>query len=182
MQSETTTVEILEAKSQYQHCHIYVPDLEQRLSAIYANSKYYSFLKIVPNRSKALEIAARLQQRHDEPILTITPKGYAIWVWEPEASRERQLQHPVQLSNSSPQNLISPSDYQPRRIRVPDLDQALVALEIAGQYYSLLRIEKNLDKAVEVVTQLERRQDQGVMTETPKGYAIWVLEPEAYLA
>lgn len=76
---------ILGSSNQYQSCHIYVPDLEQRLEAIIFNGSYYALFKVVDNRQQALEIAAKLSRRGDTPIITPKEQGDAVWVLEPEA-------------------------------------------------------------------------------------------------
>jgi len=76
---------ILESRSQYRPCHIRVPDLDHRLSAIAVEGQYYSFFKVVKDRAQALEVAARLARRGDQTTITSTVKGEVVWVLEPEA-------------------------------------------------------------------------------------------------
>jgi len=62
-----------------------VPDVKKPLAAIEVSGKYYSFLKNVPDRDKALKIALQLTDEGDKVLLTQTRKGYLIWVLEPDA-------------------------------------------------------------------------------------------------
>lgn len=89
--SNAATTRILESRSEYQPCHIRVPDLEHRLPAISVDGKYYSLFRVVKDRKQALEITARLARRKDESVITKTARGDVIWVLEPEAQLERNL-------------------------------------------------------------------------------------------
>lgn len=76
---------ILEARSDYQSCHIQVPDLDKYLAAIQYEGKYYALLKTVHDRQQALELAARMSKRGDPILITRTSQGDAVWVLEPDA-------------------------------------------------------------------------------------------------
>ena len=78
------TTKIIESRSQYRHCHITVPDLEHPVAAVFVDGEFYSFLKAVKKAEKAIEIAAKLGNSGDKTVITKTPKGYVIWVREPE--------------------------------------------------------------------------------------------------
>ncbi len=81
----STPCKILDSKSQYRTCHIRVPDLQQRLAALWVDGKYYALFKVVPTVDKAMEITARFGRRGDETVIAKTKKGYSVWVLEPEA-------------------------------------------------------------------------------------------------
>ncbi len=74
------------SKALYHTCHVYVPDLGERLPAICVGQKYYSFLKVVKEKQKALDIVAKLYNSGDRALITSCSKAYAIWVWEPDVS------------------------------------------------------------------------------------------------
>lgn len=178
---------ILSSRSQYQPCHIQVPDLEKRLPAIRVGDRYYSLFKVEPERDRAVRILEKLLKRGDDALIIQTTKGYVVWVWEPEAHPENFAQ-PSQSINSPPTPsrnfdqvpiLTSRNLYQPCHIRVPDLKQRLAAIKFEGAYYSLFRIETDLERAIERIQQLNQRSDKAVITPSPRGYIIWVLEPEA---
>jgi hypothetical protein len=189
--SSQTTVNppprILESRTQYQPCHIRVPDLDDRIVAIRVDGKYYSLLKLVRERQQALEIANRLSNKGEETIITATVKGDAIWVLE----RDAYLDLPVQPVSAIPNSLHpsvgaakileSRSQYRPCHIRVPDLDHRLSAIAVEGQYYSFFKVVKDRAQALEVSARLARRGDQTTITSTVKGDVVWVLEPEAEL-
>lgn len=78
------TTKIIESRSRYRPCHIAVPDLEQPVAAILVDSEFYSFFKAVKDAEKVLAIAAKLGDSGDMTVITKTPKGYVIWVREPE--------------------------------------------------------------------------------------------------
>ncbi|HEY9805354.1 MAG TPA: hypothetical protein V6D04_02205, partial [Candidatus Obscuribacterales bacterium] len=68
---------------------IRVPDLDHRLSAIAVEGQYYSFFRVVKDRSQALEVANRLARRGDQATITSTAKGEVVWVLEPEAELDK---------------------------------------------------------------------------------------------
>ncbi|WP_199336732.1 hypothetical protein [Oscillatoria sp. FACHB-1407] len=81
----TTSYKILTSPSQYQPCHIRVPDLNKPIAAIRSDGKYYSLFKITDDTQQAVQLIKRLSARGEETIITKTVKGYGIWVFEPEA-------------------------------------------------------------------------------------------------
>jgi len=83
--SERPAVQVLMSPEQYQTCRIRVPHLNRRLFAVLAQGKYHGLFRSRINREKALDIAAKLQYRGDQPIVTQIGEGYAVWVWQPEA-------------------------------------------------------------------------------------------------
>nr|WP_290228232.1 hypothetical protein [Trichocoleus desertorum] len=176
---------ILQSRTQYQPCHIRVPDLDDRIVAIRVDGKYYSLMKLVKERQQALEIANRLSNKGEETIITATVKGDAIWVLE----RDAYLDLPAQPASATTQPkslgaakiLESRSQYRPCHIRVPDLDHRLSAIAVEGQYYSFFKVVKDRAQALEVAARLARRGDQTAITSTVKGEVVWVLEPEAEL-
>lgn len=83
--STNTPCKILASRSQYQTCHIRVPDLDKRLAAIFFDCHYYSLFKVVDEVQQALQIVRRLSYRGEETVITKTEKGYGLWILEPEA-------------------------------------------------------------------------------------------------
>lgn len=65
---------------------IHVPDLDKLLNAVYLNNRYYSIFRIEDKAEKALELAAKITQRGDETAIVALQQGYAVCVWEPEAT------------------------------------------------------------------------------------------------
>jgi hypothetical protein len=78
-------VPILDSREQYQTCRVRVPHLKSRLFAVLVQGKHYSLFRSGVAQERALEIAVKLEHRGDEPIITQTGKGYAVWVWQPKA-------------------------------------------------------------------------------------------------
>lgn len=68
--------------------------------------------------------------------------------------------------------------YQRCRIKVPHLEQRLLAILFEGQYYSFFRAETTKEKVLEIIAKLSHRVQKTVITKTEKGYFIWVWEPE----
>lgn len=186
---------ILESRTQYQPCHIRVPDLDDRIVAIRVDGKFYSLLKLVKERQQALEIANRLANKGEAVLITSTVKGDAIWVLEPEAYLDLPSPNgsaanglaatspfiPPPPNSGAIKVLESRGQYNPCHIRVPDLDHRLAAIAVEGQYYSFFKVVKDRSQALEVAARLARRGDQTTITSTVKGEVVWVLEPEATL-
>jgi hypothetical protein len=84
--SATSQILILQSRAQYTHCHIRVPEVEQALPAIAVHHQYYSFFKVVTREQEALATAQKLSLKGDSPMVTKVPKGYAIWIGEPDAT------------------------------------------------------------------------------------------------
>jgi hypothetical protein len=74
------------------------------------------------------------------------------------------------------------NQYLACHICVPDSEQCLAAIFLEKAYYSFFKFEKDAHRAMQVAAKLIRRGDVSVITEIPKGFAIWVLEKEAELA
>ncbi|MBC6479821.1 MAG: hypothetical protein GDA56_20610 [Hormoscilla sp. GM7CHS1pb] len=175
---------ILKSPSEYSHCQIWVPDLTDPLAGINVGDKYYSLLKVVLSQQKAVELAEKLAKRGDNVLLTPIPKGYAIWVWEAKAYLKsvQKLSEPASPPTSKANSpILDRSQYKPCKIRVPDVKKRLAAIEVSGKYYSFLRNFPSRDKALKIARQLSSEGDKVLLTQTRKGYLLWVFEPDAYL-
>ncbi|NJR59062.1 MAG: hypothetical protein HC769_09520 [Cyanobacteria bacterium CRU_2_1] len=95
-------------------------------------------------------------------------------------SSEMGLQSVTQNSNVA-LILESHQQYQTCRIQVPDHDRRLFAVLLDGHYYSLLRTQKNRDKALTMAAKLKLKGDKAIITKMERHYAIWIWQPEAYL-
>jgi hypothetical protein len=184
------SIKILRSRSQYRSCHIRVPDSEQCLAAICLDQSYYSFFKFEKDQNRASQVAGRLNHRGDVSIITETPKGYAIWILETEAKLAQSLRAKYSVTDPperSPQQqsysiLTSRSQYRPCHIRVPDLEKPLAAIAFNGNYYSLFKVVEDVQQAKQIIAKLSHRGDSTVITKSLKGYGLWVLEPEGYIA
>ncbi|MCD8486740.1 MAG: hypothetical protein LRZ84_08360 [Desertifilum sp.] len=187
--SQSLSEKILLSRSQYQPCHIQVPDLDKRLPAIQIGDRYYSLFKVETERDRALRVLEKLIARGDDARMVQGAKGYILWVWEPEAHPENFKNNTQSVVPKGTESLsfeqfpmlVSRSQYQPCHIRVPDLKHKLPAVQFEGAYYSLFRIEPDFKLALERIQALKQRNDKALVTPSPKGYVLWVLEPEAYL-
>jgi hypothetical protein len=74
---------------------------------------------------------------------------------------------------------LSREDYQTCHIQIQDTQERLAAIAIGPQFYSFFKTLTNRDKALDVVGRLYDNGNDAVITQTPKAYVIWILEPEA---
>jgi hypothetical protein len=123
----------------------------------------------------------------NDVVLTANSKGYFLWVHEenalPKGRFLSQSSNPPLPHSIKPINFIKlPLNYTLCKIQVPDLDQALSAVEFANSYYSLFKVEQNPDVVLDVISKLIQREDEILVAETPAGSAIFVLEPEGNYA
>lgn len=157
------------SRPDYKTCRIRVAG--ESIAAICVDRGYYSFFKVA-DAPTAAKLIDRLQQRGDRVVLTQTPKGYAIWVLEPDAQLLRPF--PCRI-------LTAPSQYRLCQIRVPDLDQDLNAIEFQSSYYSLFRVIEDLQQALPIIDKLSDRGDQIIITKTQSEYSLWILEADGWL-
>lgn len=68
-------------------CHIQLPDSPEPIGAIAHDDKYYSFVRFFSTIEAAERGAQRLIDKGNEVLITPTPKGFVLWVYEPEATR-----------------------------------------------------------------------------------------------
>jgi hypothetical protein len=75
--------------------------------------------------------------------------------------------------------LASYDQYQTCRIRVPHLKRRLFAVLVQGKYFSLFRSGMAQEEALEIAAKLEHRGDKPLVTQTQRGYAVWLWQAEA---
>jgi|GEM_PF-331095 len=171
---------LLTSRDQYQTCHVIVPDLAHPLAAIRLGDRCYSLFQTLTESERVLKVLIKLHQRGDEVIVTKTSKGYTLWVWEPEASLKTA---PAAKSTLAPpasfKVLVTPEQFPFWTVQVPDLSQSLQAIEVAGQYYSLFRLETDVDRLFDIVAKITDRGDVTIVFAASQGYAVCVLEPDA---
>ncbi len=179
------TVPIL-SRQQYRSCHVWVADIPDRQPAILLGMKYYSLFKVVKSKPEALELINKLSRKQQEVAVTLIPKGFGIWVYEPDAISDDLIrtQPDLELStaaipNTSSKVLESRDQYQSCYIRVPDLDKPLVAIAVNNKYYALFKAVPDQSQALILLEKLEQRGDDTVITRTTTGYAVWVREVDA---
>jgi proteasome lid subunit RPN8/RPN11 len=71
---------------QYHQCYVNVPDLAEPMIAIQYDERFYSVYKPGLSAIESLDLAAQLTWRGHDSAITSTTKGYAVCLWEPEAS------------------------------------------------------------------------------------------------
>jgi hypothetical protein len=171
-------------RSTYVACHIRVPDVPQRISAIALDGRFYSFFRAIPEAQKAIAIATRLGKRDDEIAMTLTRRGYGIWVNEPQANYAppaKDLRHSLKPAFGPSACLIlgDASSYSRCSLKVPDLSQTVAGISYGGRYYSVFRQVKDAAEAIAIAAKLAQRGDETLMTLTPEGMALAVRELNA---
>ncbi|OLP17570.1 hypothetical protein BST81_14675 [Leptolyngbya sp. 'hensonii'] len=66
-------------------------------------------------------------------------------------------------------------------IRLLDVPRPMGAIYYRKQFYSFVKIFPAMDAAMRGAQRLISRGNSVILTTTPKGIALWVLEPEAQL-
>lgn len=147
---------LLISRRQYQTCHIRVPDLEQHLSAIQAGAEFYSFYKVFPDPKKLINVICKLAYHGDRMALTRSPKGYTLWVQEPEA--KPLFERPPNLSEDPVYCKILPiqAEFYPCMVKVPKRGPCL-ALQINRQFYRFFKLEKDFEGVLNVAGRLSRQ-------------------------
>ncbi len=71
------------------------------------------------------------------------------------------------------------SQYRHCHIVVPDVEGKLPSIELDQQYFYFFRAFEDLQRALSLAAKLTKQGDRVVITNIPKGIALWVLEPDA---
>ncbi len=166
---------VLGSRSHYRSCHIQVPDESDRLAAIQVGDQYYSFFKVVKERQKTLQMAARLVYKGDKVVITHVSKGDVIWILEPNA----WLSQIKNSANRLWKILQNDWEYEACTILVPDVAQPLEAIFATDNYYSLLRVVKDREAAIELADRLAQKGNAALITKRDRSFSVWVLEPDA---
>ncbi len=67
-------------------------------------------------------------------------------------------------------------------ICLPDTPHPISAIVYKEQFYSYVKVFRDLEAAHRAATRLMAKGNSVVWTSTPKGLILWVLETDAYLA
>jgi len=171
---------ILADRQQYTTCHVQVPDLEQRLSAIQLGGTFYSFFQVATDARKAIAVLTKLVYRNEAAVLTKMPRGYGIWVEEPDATRVGKPATSVSpMTPASCLVLVSQYPHKQCRIQVPDLPQSVEAIAVDQSYYSIFKIGLAGEQALELVAKLLQRGDKTLLLGDRMGYLVGIYEPDA---
>ncbi len=171
---------VLTQSTEYERCHLSLPDEAAPIAGIRFKGDYYSFFKVVTTLDRANQLVDRLNDRGNRTVMTTIPKGFCIWVYEAmaKASSKRKATASTAATRSI-RILKSDGDYRPCQILVPDLDKPLTGIAYNDQFHSLLRIVRDEAQAMELAQKLERKGNSTVITVSAYGYSVWVFEPEA---
>jgi len=172
----------LPSRDLYQPCHILATDVDHRLSAIYVDNQFYSFFKVISDPQKLLDVIIRLGKRDDKVAVTMTKRGFAIWVYEPGARYAPPAQkpgHTIQpVFGPKACLVITEADaYKLCQIQVPDIAKPLSAISYRGQYFSIFKQEGDAGRLIEIATKLTRRGDDILIAMAPPSYILALLEP-----
>ncbi|XGV96911.1 MAG: hypothetical protein ACAF41_29825 [Leptolyngbya sp. BL-A-14] len=88
---------------------------------------------------------------------------------------------PVDHLDLTPKVLESRDQYRSCHICLPGEDYRVAAIVVDGRYYSLVKVVQDRLRSLEVAKRLTSAGKAAVITKLAKGYAIWRLEPEAYV-
>jgi len=170
---------ILADRQQYTTCHVQVPDLEERLSAIQLGNQFYSFFQVATEARKAIAILTKLVYRNEATVLTKMPRGYGIWVEEPDATRVGKPGKAAKNQTASCLILVSQYPHQRCRIRVPDLPDLVEAIAVDQAFYSIFKADLAAEQALEIIAKLLQRGDRALLLGDRTSYTIGIYEPEA---
>ncbi|MGD1853325.1 MAG: hypothetical protein ACFB2W_03660 [Leptolyngbyaceae cyanobacterium] len=77
---------ILGDAKQYHQCYVQTPDVIQPMVAVHHGDDFYSVYQSGLDALASLELAAKFTRRGNRSAIASTAKGYAVCLWEPEAS------------------------------------------------------------------------------------------------
>ncbi|MGD1951680.1 MAG: hypothetical protein ACFB14_18850 [Leptolyngbyaceae cyanobacterium] len=176
---------LLTYKGQYSTCHIKVPDIDSKLSAIRIDGRYYSLFRRFDDADLAMKAFNKLsKQGGDDLALTRLTNGcYVMWALENEAQvfkgpRKKSLDWPTH----GPATCLMLGDakqYYQCYVQVPDLADPMVAVNYEEQFYSVYKPGLTAAEALELAAQFTGRGNDSAIAATTKGYAVCLLEPEA---
>jgi hypothetical protein len=84
----TVKPQFLLSRSEYETCHIHLPGSKKRCPAIFVDRDYFSLVRVFSHLEPTLAAKAKLDWNGDRTVITQLATGYALWVWEPEATSD----------------------------------------------------------------------------------------------
>lgn len=184
-QTSLQAVKLISQRETYVTCHVRIPGDAQRLPAIAMDGKFYSFFRSLKDPQKTLGLLLKLSSRNNQVAMTPTGKGYALWVYEPDAAL-------VSTNKVGPRTLpptfgpascwiISDrqSGYRICSLKVPDLSDTVQGLTNGQKLYSLYRREQSAESTIKLAARLSQRGDEVVVVVSTSGYVICIYEPAA---
>lgn len=92
-----------------------------------------------------------------------------------------RAQSSVDYLDLTPKILESRDQYRSCHICLPGEDYRVAAVVMDGEYYGLVKVVNDRPRSLEVAKRLTSAGKAAIITKLAKGYAIWRLEPEAYI-
>jgi hypothetical protein len=86
---------------------------------------------------------------------------------------------PIVHTKPSRRIFLDPGDYHTCHLQVPDIDERLPGISFANKLYSFFKVVVDREKALDVMERIFDNGDDAVITQTRKGFVLWVLEPNA---
>jgi hypothetical protein len=90
-------------------------------------------------------------------------------------------QLPIDQLDLTPEILESRDQYRSCHICLPGEDYRVAAVSVHGKYYSLVKVVKDQARSLEIGKRLTSAGAEAIITRLAKGYAVWRLEPEAFV-
>lgn len=175
---------LLTYQGQYTPCHIKVPDVPAKLSAIEIDRQYYSLFRRFETAEAAIKALNKLAQQGDD-VLALTKqrrRGYIMWALELEAQVAHSQKKEQPWPTCGPASCLilgEAKQYHQCYVQVPDLAEPVVAVHYQERFYSVYQPGLAAIAALELATQFTRRGHKSAIASTPKGYAVCLWEPEA---
>jgi hypothetical protein len=168
---------ILTDRRRYHTCFVDLPGEDKPVAAIEVIGKYYSYARFATTEEKAFETTMRLLDKHRLSLITQVPKGYVVWMFEPDAQ--------LAAKNAKPSKdgfckllKVEASTVPTCQIHVDDLDKPLTAIQVSGQFYVLLKSVRDREEAVELGRRMSRRGAKILVTPKKKSFALWIYEKD----
>lgn len=176
---------LLTYKGQYSTCHIKVPDVDEKLSAIKIGNQYYSLFRRFEDAEAAMSALNKLAGQDNELLALTKPNNnsYIMWALELDAqvfkgSRKEGRRWPT-YGPATCLILGDAKQYHQCYVQVPDLAQPMVAVQHNDQFYSVYQPGLDAVEAFDMAAQFTGRGNDSAIASTTKGYAVCLLEPEA---
>ena len=194
-------LQVLTSRDRYQCCHIRCSASESEsdnfVPAIFFEGQYYSLLRTEHVAHDAFRIATHIMQPDRLITLTKIPKGYAIWISEPEAIPSPSLatkkkkskkispgpsamsvsSQPITSPKGLPYKILTSEDqYQLFHLQLPHTIKNNVAVRVDDYYYRLFQRVETIRQAAKTTKLLAHCGERSVITKIPNGYGIWRLD------
>ncbi len=178
------------SREQFSFCHIRVPDIPEKLSAIEHDGQYYSIFKPVDSAEESLEFAIRASISGHELVITEAGKRYILWIHEPKAVLAKSLSQ-----QEAGSDLISVPDERPITffsapcliiadstlcqfcyLSIPGRGDRVPGFHYHQSYYSLIQREPNARSAITAIAERACRGTELAIVPIPHNYGILALE------